>query len=248
MPALDERILTAARETAKRKGYTDPAAIRFYALLTAVLGPGFDERARVREYFASASGTLDERLLKMQAWSNPNCWLRDDTPITGWPEDVPMPVQLQPGYGFQIDVPQLMTPAPVIDGMLDLAELQPGDFLLDLGSGDGGIAIAAARRFGVLAGGVDIDPDQVQKAAANARDVAHLVSFRRGDLLDADVSGATVVTLYLLRSMNLLLRDKLRTQLRSGARVISRSFDMGDWSPDTVVETDHGPIYRWRIG
>ena len=243
-----ELILREAAEKARRKGYTDPAAIRLYALLSAALGPDFDERERVREYFASARGTLDERLLKMPDWSHPNCWLRDASPIVDWPDGVPMPKQLSAGHGYQLDVPQSLTPASIVDAMLDLAELETDDVLLDLGSGDGRIAIAAARRFGVRANGIEIDPERVKEAGDAARDLQHLVSFRRGDLLDADFRGASVVTLYLLRDINLRIRPRLREQLRPGARVISRSFDMGDWEPDAVVQTEEGPIYRWRIG
>jgi SAM-dependent methyltransferase len=224
------------------------------------LGPHFDERARVREYFAGAKGSLDERLLKMPAWSHPNCWLRDETdpwdslphdlsaPID-WPDSDPIPPQLQPGYGFQLDVPSYATPEPVVTAILELAELTPSDFLLDLGCGDGRIAITAASRYGVRAEGIDIDPEQVNNATEAAKNagVADRVSFHRHDLLDADFREATVVTMYLLHDINLRIREKLREQLRPGSRIISRTFDMGDWTPESVIQTALGPIYRWRV-
>jgi predicted RNA methylase len=245
---------------ARAAGHRQPAALRLYVLLSFALGPHFDERVRVREQLQQAGGSVDERLLKMPEWSHPNCWLGDDSDQwdddapqadddLDWPVGEPLPPQLQPGYGFRLDVPQYTTPLPVVTAMLELAEMKPEDVLLDLGSGDGRVAIEAARRFGVRAAGVDIDPEQVRKGseAARAAGVADRVSFRRGDLLDADVSSASVVTLYLLPEMNLRLRDRLRRQLRPGSRIISRSFDMGDWAPEAITHTDLGPIYRWRV-
>lgn len=133
--------------------------------------------------------------------------------------------------------------------MLDLAQPRPDDFLLELGCGDGRIAIAAAKRFGLRGRGIDIDPARVDAATRNAQSagVAHLASFRREDLLDTDFAGVTIVMLYLLGDINLLIRERLRSQLRAGARVISRSFDMGDWPPATVLKTDLGPIYGWVV-
>jgi SAM-dependent methyltransferase len=255
---LDARInycIGRAREA----GYRDPAAIRLYVLLMFALDPRFDERTRVRQYLESATGSLDERLLKKPAWSHPNVRLRSANPRWPdvrveafpmvWPSSDVVPSQLGPGYGFQIDVPQYATPEPIVPMMLDLAQLRPDDRLLELGCGDGRIAIAAAKTRGVRGRGIDIDPARVDTATQNAQSagVAHLVSFQREDLLDTDVTGATVVMLYLLGDVNLLIRERLRNQLRPGARVISRSFDMGDWPPDTVLSTDFGPIYRWAL-
>jgi SAM-dependent methyltransferase len=255
---LEARVnygITRAREA----GYRDPAAIRLYVLLMFALDPRFDERARFRQYLESASGSLDERLLKMAAWSHPNIWLRSENPewpnvrvdavAMEWPGSDVVPAQLDTGYGFQIDVPQYATPEPIISRMLDLAQAGPDDLLVDLGCGDGRIAIAAVKRFGLRARGIDIDPARIDTATQNAQSagVAHLVSFQREDLLDTDLTGATIVMLYLLGDINLLIRERLRSQLRPGARVISRSFDMGDWQPDTVLKTDLGPIYRWVV-
>lgn len=255
---LDARVnygITRARDA----GYRDPAAIRLYVLLMFALDPRFDERARFRQYLESVKGSLDERLLKMPAWSHANIWLRSENPRwpdvrvdavpMEWPSGDVVPSQLGPGYGFQIDVPQYATPEAIIPMMLDLAQPRPDDFLLELGCGDGRIAVAAAKKFGLRARGIDIDPARVDTATQNARSagVAHLVSFHREDLLDTDFAGVTIVMLYLLGDINLLIRERLRSQLRTGARVISRSFDMGDWPPAAVLKTDLGPIYRWVV-
>lgn len=260
---LDEATLDARVSygitRARGAGYRDPAAIRLYVLLMFALDPRFDERARFRQYLESAKGSLDERLLKMPAWSHANIWLRSENPRwpdvrvdavpMEWPSSDVVPTQLGPGYGFQIDVPQYATPEPIISMMLDLAQPRPDDFLLELGCGDGRIAIAAAKKFRLRARGIDIDPARVDMATQNAQSagVAHLVSFQREDLLDTDFAGVTIVMLYLLGDINLLIRERLRRQLRAGARVISRSFDMGDWPPATVLKTDLGPIYGWVV-
>jgi len=134
--------------------------------------------------------------------------------------------------------------------MFDLAQLRPGDVLYDLGAGDGRIPIAAARRFGIHAVGIEINPRMVERARANVRraGVAHLVEIRAGDVLEADLREASVVTLFLFRELNLKLRPKLRAELRPGARVVSHRFDMGDWAPAATVEADGHPLYLWKIG
>jgi precorrin-6B methylase 2 len=121
--------------------------------------------------------------------------------------------------------------------------------LYDLGAGDGRIAIAAARRFGIRAVGIEINPRMVEIARANVRraGVAHLVEIRQGDALEADLRGASVVTLFLLQELNLKLRPRLRAQLRPGARVVSHRFDMGDWAPDAQTTVDAYPLYLWKI-
>jgi precorrin-6B methylase 2 len=137
----------------------------------------------------------------------------------------------------------------VVDAMLDLARVRAGDVLYDLGAGDGRIAIAAARRFGIRAVGIEINPRMVEIARANVRraGVAHLVEIRQGDALEADLRGASVVTLFLLQELNLKLRPRLRAQLRPGARVVSHRFDMGDWAPDAQTTVDAYPLYLWKI-
>ncbi|MEJ2173406.1 MAG: class I SAM-dependent methyltransferase [bacterium] len=137
----------------------------------------------------------------------------------------------------------------MVDAMLDLARVRAGDVLYDLGAGDGRIAIAAARRFGIRAVGIEINPRMVEIARANVRraGVAHLVEIRQGDALEADLRGASVVTLFLLQELNLKLRPRLRAQLRPGARVVSHRFDMGDWAPDAQTTVDAYPLYLWKI-
>jgi SAM-dependent methyltransferase len=128
------------------------------------------------------------------------------------------------------------TPTDIVRAMLQLAAVAPDDVVYDLGSGDGRIPITAAREFGARGVGIEIDPALVERARANARasGVADRVEFRAGDMYAADVSSATVVTLFLHPQPNLKLRPKLRADLRPGARVVSYMWDMGDWVPDDV--------------
>jgi SAM-dependent methyltransferase len=147
------------------------------------------------------------------------------------------------------DVPYVPTPENVVSAMLKLADVHKGDLVYDLGCGDGRIVIAAAKDFGARGVGVDINPDRIREAKENARKagVTDLVSFREGDLFDAPLDGATVVALYLLPSVNLRLRPKLLHDLKPGARVVSHSFDMGDWKPDKQVEVGATILYLWII-
>lgn len=147
------------------------------------------------------------------------------------------------------DVPYVPTPEPVVDRMLELADVDEQDVVYDLGSGDGRIVIRAARKYGARGVGIEIDPERVKEARENARDagVSNLVEFRQGDLFDADISEATAVTLYLLPSVNQKLRPKLFEQLAPGTPVVSHDFDMGDWAPEKTVEMDGDTIYRWII-
>jgi SAM-dependent methyltransferase len=148
-----------------------------------------------------------------------------------------------------LDVPYVPTPEPVVSAMLKLAQVKRGDVLYDLGSGDGRIVIAAAKRYGVRGTGVDIDPRRIAEANANARKagVAKLVRFLNEDLFAIDFSEATVVTLYLLPRINLQLRPKLLAELRPGTRIVSHGFDMGDWQPDRVVVMGTSTLYLWTV-
>jgi protein-L-isoaspartate O-methyltransferase len=150
--------------------------------------------------------------------------------------------------------PFVASPPEVVDRMLTLARVGPGDVVFDLGSGDGRIVIAAAQKFGAQGVGVDIDPALVARATAAARaaGVADRVSFRLQDALTADVSDATVVTLYLLSASNVKLRPILTKQLRKGARIVAHNFPIGDWEPDRVdAFTDAGgatrTLYLWTF-
>jgi SAM-dependent methyltransferase len=134
------------------------------------------------------------------------------------------------------EVPYVPTPPEVIDRMLDLARVRGDDLIYDLGSGDGRIVIRAAKRYGVRAVGIEIDPDLVQKARSEAfrEKVSHLVEFRAQDALTVDVSAATVVTLYMLPDFNAKLRPIFDQQLRPGSRVVSHDFPIEGWTPDRV--------------
>ncbi len=149
----------------------------------------------------------------------------------------------------QPDVIYVPTPQELVEDMLRLADVKQGDVLYDLGSGDGRIPVTAAKKYGVRAVGIDIDPERIREAHANAKKhgVARLVTFRRQDLFKADFREATVVTLYLLPELNLRLRPQLLKQLRPGTRVVSHQFDMGDWRPDKTLESNGRTVYFWVI-
>jgi ubiquinone/menaquinone biosynthesis C-methylase UbiE len=137
-----------------------------------------------------------------------------------------------------------------VDSMLSIARVGPSDVVYDLGSGDGRIIIAAAKRFGARGVGIDIDPRLVAQSrrSADSAGVAKLVDFREGDLFEADLREATVVVLYLLPELNLRLRPKLLAEMAPGTRVVSHEFDMGDWRPDTTVMAGWSKVHLWTIG
>lgn len=147
------------------------------------------------------------------------------------------------------DVPYVPTSPQVVEAMLKLAEVKKSDVVYDLGSGDGRIVIAAAKKYGARGVGIDIDPALVEKATNNAKEekVADKVEFHVGDIFETDFSKATVVTLYLLPQINLKLRPILWEQLKPGTRVVSHSFNMGDWEPEKTETVNGSTIYFWRI-
>lgn len=150
----------------------------------------------------------------------------------------------------RLDVPFVPTPQPVVDRMLDLAKVKPDDLIYDLGSGDGRIVITAAKRYGARGVGIDLDPQRIREARENAKEagVEGKVQFINGDLFKTDLSKASVVTLYLLNSVNRDLRPQLWKQLKVGTRVVSHAFDMGDeWPPERVEQVDGRTIYYWTI-
>jgi ribosomal protein L11 methylase PrmA len=130
-----------------------------------------------------------------------------------------------------------------------MAQVTGNDTVYDLGCGDGRIVITAALKYGARGVGIDIDPERIKEATANARDerVADRVRFVLGDLFEADISPATVVTLYLLTELNLKLRPKLLRELNPGTRIVSHAFGMGDWKPEREVKIGDTPVYLWRI-
>jgi ribosomal protein L11 methylase PrmA len=149
----------------------------------------------------------------------------------------------------QPDVIFVPTPQDVVDEMLKLAKVGKGDVLYDLGSGDGRIPVTAAKRFGIRAYGIDIDPQRIAEASENARrnGVSDLVQFRNEDLFKTNFAEASVVTLYLLPDLNVKLRPRLLAELKPGTRIVSHQFDMGTWKPDRTVELNGRTIYLWTV-
>lgn len=147
------------------------------------------------------------------------------------------------------DVHYVPTPQQVVDRMLELAKIQPTDFLIDLGSGDGRIPITAAKRYGIKALGIDIDPQRIEEANANAKKegVTDKVTFRRENLFETDIGKANVITLYLLERLNQKLRPRLLAELAPGSRVVSHAFSMGDWKPEVHEKVDGRDVYLWII-
>lgn len=147
-----------------------------------------------------------------------------------------------------LDVPYVPTPNDVLEQMLDLANVGPGDYVIDLGSGDGRIVIAAVKR-GAVGHGVDLDPQRIKEARANAEKegVSDRVMFMQGDIFETDFSDASVVTLYLLSSVNEKLRPSLLENLSPGTRVVSHSFSMGDWQADNQIRYANRTLYFWVI-
>lgn len=151
---------------------------------------------------------------------------------------------------LRLDVPFVPTPQPVVDRMLALAQVKPTDVLYDLGCGDGRIVITAAKEHGARGVGIDMNPQRISEAKANAEKagVAEKVKFMVGDLFTADFSEASVVTLYLLPDVNRKLRPQLWKQLKVGSRVVSHDFDMGaEWPPEKVEKVGNKTIYYWTI-
>jgi predicted RNA methylase len=146
-------------------------------------------------------------------------------------------------------VAYIPTPQWLVERMLEVGDVSEDDVVYDLGSGDGRLVITAAKRYGARGVGVEIEPELVRTARAKARlaGVSDRVTFRQGDLFEADLHDATVVTLYLRERLNVRLRPTLLRQLEPGDRVVSHRFGMGNWPPDRVVTTGGRTIYRWTI-
>lgn len=162
-------------------------------------------------------------------------------------------VCLPRSYTQDLDVPYVPTPQPVVERMLEMALVDSSDYVIDLGSGDGRIVIAAARR-GAAGHGIDLDPDRIQEARKNARqaDMDDRILFFQEDIFETDFSQASVITMYLLSSVNIKLRPRLLEELRPGTRVVSHSFDMDEWTADMVVSAKEerggtSRLYLWII-
>ncbi|KLE35999.1 hypothetical protein AAW00_00780 [Aurantiacibacter luteus] len=153
------------------------------------------------------------------------------------------------GLTPKLDVPYVTTRSVTVDAMLDMAEVEAGDYLIDLGTGDGRILIAAAHDRGASGLGVDLDPVLIRQARDEAADLglSDRIDFIEQDLFETPLGEADVVTLFLLPEVNLRLRPRLLAQLRPGARVVSNRFDMGDWEPDEERRVAGYPAYLWII-
>ncbi len=150
--------------------------------------------------------------------------------------------------GTHCDAPYWQTPTALIEPMLDLAGCGPGDRLTDLGCGDGRIVIAAALR-GAEGVGIDFDPKRIAeaRAGAEAAGVTERVSFHQQDLFATDLTGATIVTLYLLPLPNRLLGQRLRTELAPGSRVVSHAWPIHGWPADREEQVDGRALYAWMV-
>ena len=147
------------------------------------------------------------------------------------------------------DVVYVPTKQAVVEAMLELANVQSSDIVYDLGCGDGRIVITAAKKHGATGKGIDIDPERIEEANRNASEaqVTDKVKFELANLFESDFSEASVVTLYLLNSLNLKLRPILLEQLRPGSRIVSHSFHMGDWEPDQKIVVEGATVYLWTV-
>jgi len=165
------------------------------------------------------------------------------------------------GADFPEEIPFVPTPVEVVDKMLELAEVKKGDVVYDLGSGDGRIVIRAAKKYGVRAVGIEMDSLLLKKARqdAKAAGVSHLVQFRAEDAMKAELSKATVITLYMLPWFNEAMKPSFKKQLKPGARIVAHDFGIAGWEPDKTVKlpepeqktgglVHYHTLYLWRIG
>jgi len=161
---------------------------------------------------------------------------------------------------FREEIPFVPTPIEVVDRMLELAEVKKGDVVYDLGSGDGRIVIRAAKKYGVHAVGIEMDSLLLDKAKKDAKEagVTHLVEFRSEDALKADLSKATVVTLYMLPWFNEAMKPSFKKYLKPGARIVAHDFGIEGWEPDKTEKLPepeqktggylhYHTIHLWRI-
>jgi SAM-dependent methyltransferase len=161
-----------------------------------------------------------------------------------------LPATAQTKAPLKLDVVYVPTPQPVVDAMLELAQVTRNDVVYDLGSGDGRLVITAAKKYGASGVGIDLDPALVKKARENAAaaGVSSRVRFVTQNLYSVDLSRASVVTLYLLQSINERLRPRLVRQLKPGSRVVSHVFNMGpEWPPDKTLTVERSRIFLWSI-
>jgi hypothetical protein len=178
--------------------------------------------------------------LSFAACGQPGSSAAQPQPAPAASPDTYVPSSGQPGK----DVVWVPSPQALVDRMLDMAKVTRGDYLVDLGSGDGRTVITAAKR-GVRAHGIEYNPDMVALSRRNAQAAAvgQLATFERADIFESDFSKATVVTLFLLPSLNLKLRPTL-LHMKPGARIVSNTFDMDDWQPDESIDAG-GECSSW---
>jgi predicted RNA methylase len=251
---LAPRVAQEARDTARERGVAERVSLLEGDLLTAEfssatvialdLSPGMNLSLETRFRRELRPGTrIVSHRFGIGAWRADETMRADDgTTLFLW--TVPRQPARTPDIFF---VP---TPQPVAEQMLALARVTPDDVVYDLGSGDGRIVILAAQRYGARAVGVELDPAlvSISRQVAREGEVANRVAFIEGDLFNTDLSEATVVTLYLSPTVNRRLESKLRRELRSGARIVSRQFGIGDWKPDRTVTAEDGTtLYLWTV-
>lgn len=153
----------------------------------------------------------------------------------------------------ELDVPYVPTPQSVVDVMLDMVNLKDGDVVWDLGCGDGRMVISAAKRKHIRGVGVDIDPERIRESRENAKkaEVEDRVEFRVANLFETDFSDATVLTMYLLESVNRKLRPVILRDLEPGSRIVSNTFSMGEWKADATKQTENETfertLYHWVV-
>jgi precorrin-6B methylase 2 len=169
--------------------------------------------------------------------------------LAGFTAAMPRPVIAEEAP--KLDVPFVPTPQETVDRMLAMAKVGPNDYLIDLGSGDGRIPITAAKKFGIKAMGVDLNPVRIAESNDNAKKegVTDKVEFKQGDLFQQDISKATVLTMYLLPDVNMKLRPKIWSDLKPGTRIVSHAFSMGDWTPEATTTGPDGcnTVYLWIV-
>src|SRR5882724_4954717 len=159
----------------------------------------------------------------------------------------------EPATPAKLDVIFVAADLEIVNAMLTLASVTRDDVVYDLGCGDGRIVIAAAKEFGAHGVGVDLDPQRIREAQANAvrAGVADRVTFRVQDIFDTDIQPATVVTLFLSPELNARLRPKLTGQLRPGSRIVSHRYGIGDWVPERTVTLNvretRNHVFLWRV-
>ena len=161
----------------------------------------------------------------------------------------PMTAQQAPAPARTPDVIFVPTPQEVVDAMLKLANVSGGDVVYDLGSGDGRIPITAAKTYGARGIGIDIDPQRIREATDNARaaGVTDKVRFLNQDLFTTPIGEATVVTMYLLPSLNVKLLPKLNAELKPGTRVVSHAFDIDGYPPQETINVNGRTVYLWTV-